>query len=65
MRMLCVLSLFIYSLHCLQKLLPLARKNIIILILCINFASVPNLYFILDGFEKYKKFLKVLLTRCF
>ena len=36
-----------------------------IYILYINFASVPNLYFILDGFEKYKKFLKVLLTRSF
>ena len=65
MRMLCVLSLFIYSVYYLQRLFPLRRKNIIILILYINFASVPNLYFILDGFEKYKKFLKVLLTRCF
>ena len=26
---------------------------IIILYLCINFASVPKLYFIFDGFEKY------------
>ena len=65
MRMLCVLSLFIYSLYYLQKLFPFTRKNIIILILYINFASVPNLYFILDGFEKSKKFLKVLLTRGF
>ena len=65
MQMLCVLSLFIYSLYYLQKLFPLTSKNIIILILYINFASVPNLYFILAGFEKYKKFLKVLLTRCF
>ena len=47
--------LFIYSLHYLQKLFPLTSKNIILLILYINFASVPNLYFILDGFEKYKK----------
>ena len=65
MLMLCVLSLFIYSLYYLQKLFPLTSKNIIILILYINFASVPILYFILDGFEKYKKFLNVLLTRCF
>ena len=64
MRMLCVLSVY-YSLHYLQKLFPLTSKNIIILILYINFVSVPNLYFILDGFEKYKKFLKVLLTRGF
>ena len=54
MRMLCVLSLFIYSLYYLQKLFPLTRKNIIIFILYINFASVPNLYFILDGFENIK-----------
>ena len=46
--------LFIYSLHYLQKLFPLTSKNIIILVLHINFASVPNLYFILDGFENIK-----------
>ena len=58
--MLCVLSLYY-----LQKLFPLTSKNIIILILYINFVSEPNLYFILDGFEKYKKFLKVLSMRGF
>ena len=67
MQTLCVLSLFIYSLYYLQKLFPLTRENIIIIILYISFASVPNLYFILDGFEKYKKVPKssiheVLLT---
>ena len=62
--MLCVLSVYLFS-SLFTKLLPLTSKNIIILILYINFASVPNLYFILDGFEKYKKFLKVLLTRGF
>ena len=51
--MLCVLSLFIYSLYYLQKLFPLTSKNIIILILYINFVSAHKLYFILDGFEKY------------
>ena len=64
MRMLCVLSVYLFS-PLFTKLFPLTSKNIITLILYINFASVPNLYFILDGFEKYKKFLKVLLTRGF
>ena len=64
MRMLCVLSVYLFS-SLFTKIVPLTSKNIIILILYINFASVPNLYFILDGFEKYKKFLKVLLTRGF
>ena len=41
--MLCVLSLFIYSLYDIQKVSSLASK-IIILVSYINFASVPNLY---------------------
>ena len=64
MRMLCVLSVYLFS-SLFAKIVSLTSKNIIILILYINFASVPNLYFILDGFEKYKKFPKVLLTRGF
>ena len=64
MQMLCVLSVYLFS-PLFKKLFPLTSKNIIILILYINFASVPNLYFILDGFEKYKKFLEVLLPRGF
>ena len=64
MRILCVLSVYLFS-PLFTKIVSLTSKNIIILILCINFASVPVLYFILDNFEKYKKFLKVLLTRGF
>ena len=55
--MLCVLSVYLFS-SLFTKKIPLTSKNIIILILYINFASVPNLYFILEGFEKYKKFQK-------
>ena len=62
MNVVCSFCLFILS-TIYKTCFPLQVK--ILLYLYINFASVPNLYFILDGFEKYKKFLKVLLTRGF
>ena len=45
--MLCVLSLFIYSLYYLQKLILPTSKIIIILILYINIASAPNLQMVM------------------
>ena len=45
--MLCVLSLFIYSVYYLQKLILPTSKIIIILILYINFASAPNLQMVM------------------
>ena len=49
------LSLFIYSLYDYTKSDTSYNYTytIIILYLYINFVSVPKLYFILDGFEKY------------
>ena len=45
--MLCVLSLFIYSLYDIQKLILPTSKIIIILTLYINFASAPNLQMVM------------------
>ena len=54
MRMLCVLSVHLFSPLFTKIVSPYTSKNIIILILYINFASVPNLYFILDGLKNIK-----------